>query len=416
MGELVRQFDKPLSSDAFTLFGEHNSDLHDAEVREATELLHREIIPSFARSLSQLDKELRMEDILIRLHRAGINIRFLGEVRSHVTNEAQRKLLLTEIYARVFKNEIRRKLRDCKSPHASAYAQLCLNFLNTIFGSQPVSNILWTAMKKPLQRRFPSALSTEEQRGVDLRAHVNMEMLFARLQSTLGVTFNASFSDFPLSLSHFREFVVQTKQMYTVPRIEADTAAELARTTKDVMERRRLLSLAREKYHSVLELKPDDHIVLSNLGMVMAETAMLEADESQRRELFEESNERFRASLQLHANDPHSLVMWSDVLINQVILLENSDDTLLDQAMQMGLQAEAVTSGIGALAIARVSALQGGGREVKRWLRHASLTGNLTSVEAIIHDPAFAVLTKTKWFRPFLEDITGRSEAMSNVD
>ena len=262
--ELVRQFKTPLSSDAFTLFGQHNCELHDEEVRQATNFLHEEVIPSFARALSE-EKAAPIDEILVRLHRAGINIRFLGEVRSLVTDEGHRKALLTEIYARVFKNEIRRKLRDCKSAHLSPHAQLCLNFFNTIFGDQPVSLLLWTAMKRPIHQRFKGALNMDEMRqGADMRRHVDLELLFDRLQDTLGIVIKGSLSDVPLSLSHFQEFEVQAKQMYTVPRIEADTAAELARGCSDVQESMRLLTLAREKYHSVLELKPDDYIVLSS--------------------------------------------------------------------------------------------------------------------------------------------------------
>eukprot|EP00012_Vannella_robusta_P006108 CAMPEP_0206200834 /NCGR_PEP_ID=MMETSP0166-20121206/11140_1 /ASSEMBLY_ACC=CAM_ASM_000260 /TAXON_ID=95228 /ORGANISM="Vannella robusta, Strain DIVA3 518/3/11/1/6" /LENGTH=753 /DNA_ID=CAMNT_0053619297 /DNA_START=317 /DNA_END=2574 /DNA_ORIENTATION=- len=400
--ELVRQFHKPLSSDAFTMFGAHDSDKHDAEVRQATEFLHSHVVPEFASSLANEDHHISIDDILVKMHRAGINIRFLGEVRSLVTNLSQRKTILTEICARVFKNEIRKKLRDSKSTQPTAYARLCINFFNTIFGDKPISKTFWQAIKKPMLQRFVQALSANElQRDFDVRKHVHMEMLFSRLQNAA-----ARYEDLPLSLAHFKEFVVKAKQMYTVPRIEADTAAELARTTKDISEAKRLLSLARENYNSVLELKPDDHVVLSNLGMVIAESAMLE-DGEEREDLFHLANEKFEASLLLHGDDPHTLVMWSDVLVNQMILLgedsESGNTKLLDRALSMSLKAESFVSGIGSLTIARASALQGREKQVQKCLRHAASTNNLPGVEALMHDPAFARVKNTTWFSSFLE-------------
>ena len=407
--ELVRQFDKPLSSDAFTLFGEHDSEKHDAEVREATEFLHNHIIPSFAISLSKESSENisspPISDILVKLHRAGINIRFLGEVRSYITDTSLRKTILTEICARLFKNELRKKLRESKRPET--YPQFCINFFNTIFGDKPVCKVFWQAMKKPMQQRFINSLrECEMDISFDIRKHVHMESLFYRLQDSIGVSFNASYSDFPLEKNHFNEFIVKAKQMYTVPRIEADTAAELARETKNSSEAKRLLLLAREKYNSVLELKPDDHIVLSNLGMVLAESAMLESDNNNRKILFEDANKKFEASLELNGEDFQSLVMWSDVLINQVTLDKNNDNSklLLKKALAMSLKAESFSSGIGAVSIARASAIQGHEKVVQKWLKHAKLTGNLPKYEVLIEDPAFESFKNREWFSDLLDN------------
>eukprot|EP00026_Physarum_polycephalum_P001843 Phypoly_transcript_01846.p1 GENE.Phypoly_transcript_01846~~Phypoly_transcript_01846.p1 ORF type:complete len:502 (+),score=60.52 Phypoly_transcript_01846:73-1578(+) len=46
--ELVRRFEVPLSSDAFTLFGKRGAGIHNKEVRQATESLLNECIPHFA--------------------------------------------------------------------------------------------------------------------------------------------------------------------------------------------------------------------------------------------------------------------------------------------------------------------------------------------------------------------------------
>ena len=266
--ELVRKFPKPLSSDAFTMFGIHDSEKHDAEVRQASEYLHNVVIPEFANCLSNDhdNHNISIDDIIIKLHRAGINIRYLGEVRSYTTNVSLRKNLLTEICARVFKNEFRKKLREQSSQFSPAFSSLAINFFNNIFGDKKISFVFWQIIKKPIEQRFVNTLSVNElQKNLDIRKHVHMDRLFYRLQYLLGISLNCSFDSLPLSPYQILDFVVKAKQMYTVPRIEADTAAELARTTKNVDEAKRLLILARENYHSVLELKPDDHIVLSSM-------------------------------------------------------------------------------------------------------------------------------------------------------
>ena len=275
--ELVKKYDKPLSSDAFTLFGEHDADKHNTDVRNASEFLHSKIIPDFANFISNYceyssspdnNEDISIDKILIKLHRAGINIRYLGKVRSKVTNIHLRKLLLTEICARVFKNEIRKKLRESTSSNFDLYSkQFVIHFFNLIFEfSSPNSQKFWNAIKKSIQFRYCDSLSHYElDFNFDIRKHVLLERLFYRLQDLIGVSFNASYDrDFPLSLKHFNFFYAKTKQMYAIPRIEADTAVELAKNTKDIDESKRLLTLAYENYVTVLNLKPDDHIVLSS--------------------------------------------------------------------------------------------------------------------------------------------------------
>lgn len=72
--ELVKNNPVPLSSDAFTYFGHHDAEIHNAEVAEATQHLFDTIIPEFALSLE--GRSLTGFDLVEELHRAGINCRF----------------------------------------------------------------------------------------------------------------------------------------------------------------------------------------------------------------------------------------------------------------------------------------------------------------------------------------------------
>jgi hypothetical protein len=140
--EFVKEFDKPLSSDAFSSMTKDNR-VANAEIVEATEKLFTVVIPHFAVSyVSHIDKKLNeplVMDALVdgevsglssRLHRAGINVRHIGRVRARVTTPEReesdddhtaspaqveqfvRRVLLLDALARVSKCKVRALWRD----------------------------------------------------------------------------------------------------------------------------------------------------------------------------------------------------------------------------------------------------------------------------------------------------------------
>ena len=84
--ELVQRSPMPLSSDALSMFADSTPDEeeHSDSVRAATKRLIGEVIPEFAEWLSERsDTELGLMDLKFDLHRAGINARHLGLLRSY---------------------------------------------------------------------------------------------------------------------------------------------------------------------------------------------------------------------------------------------------------------------------------------------------------------------------------------------
>ena|SRR3990167_2582399 len=133
--------------------------------------------------------------------------------------------------------------------------------------------------------------------------------------------------------------------------------------------------------------------------MVLAESAILEQESSEKHRLFTEANEKFSASVNLKGDDAHSLAMWGDVLINQTIHdTEVCTPQWLDNAIQLSLKAESLNRGMGALNIARASALQGHAIVAKKWLLHADVTNNLPATEVLLNDPAFRNILSDTWF------------------
>jgi hypothetical protein len=54
----VREYERPLSSDAFSKFGEDDHQAHNTEVRSATDRLRRDVVCRFAEELESIAKTL----------------------------------------------------------------------------------------------------------------------------------------------------------------------------------------------------------------------------------------------------------------------------------------------------------------------------------------------------------------------
>ena len=82
--EFVRNYGTPLSSDAFSKFGVHDSEDHNTEIVQATKYLTGVIIPNFSQWIDSInEEEIPTLHIPELLHREGINLRYIGLVRMH---------------------------------------------------------------------------------------------------------------------------------------------------------------------------------------------------------------------------------------------------------------------------------------------------------------------------------------------
>ena len=77
---IVKKYKNALSSDALSGFGSHARELHDPEVIEATKYLINEVIPQFAKDISNnphLKKysESSLSYLCNKFHVYGINLR-----------------------------------------------------------------------------------------------------------------------------------------------------------------------------------------------------------------------------------------------------------------------------------------------------------------------------------------------------
>ncbi len=96
------------------------------------------------------------------LHSRGINMRFLGMLRSFCTMPKIRSFLLAECLARFWKCELRHLWRDVmrheKTPSAEPFQKITSSYLNMLLGDDSY----WLELKERLQNKFPGALSAQE--------------------------------------------------------------------------------------------------------------------------------------------------------------------------------------------------------------------------------------------------------------
>lgn len=99
----------------------------------------------------------------------GINVRHLGRVRSHITNESLRNIMLIECVARVLKCEYRERMRETvkkiKVASIEPYKEVIKNFLNEIWTSEGY----WDSLRDKVQKKFPHCLAEKEKDNFNLK-------------------------------------------------------------------------------------------------------------------------------------------------------------------------------------------------------------------------------------------------------
>lgn len=317
--EFVSKYSKPLSSDVYSRFGETDSFTNNREASEATQYLYNTVITEFAKALEDSSNDIKINEnnLVEMVHRAGINLRHMGRIRANLKTPELKRVFMLEMVARSLKNRLRSEMRKLSSSNDSQFTNLVLGFFGLIFASSTTPDtgsgtyIFWnTQLKLDVNNYFQFSLDSEERkRTYDLRTSIDMGMLFVKLQQLAGIKFaeNVTVNDFvapgsscpsppsgtrtlgsssetnptPTAASPKKEFVIEVKEkhMYAIARIEADTLAELARKKEkskrrsDLKEAIEYYNLSLLKYKSVLELKPDDYLVLQNLGIVYVDLA-----------------------------------------------------------------------------------------------------------------------------------------------
>lgn len=146
-----------------------NRKIHNEDVIKATTRLFEEVIPKFAAMLDEKKEPIYASVMLIQaLHASGtpillskvinlgnnhnfvgINCRHLGLVRSRITkNESARVALLTEMLARVLKDDtkvqLRKTMQAIRVPSEQPYRIVVADYLNSVF---VLNESFWTSVR-----------------------------------------------------------------------------------------------------------------------------------------------------------------------------------------------------------------------------------------------------------------------------
>lgn len=169
--EFVASYKTPLCSDAFSRFLQYdpNREIHNQEVKEATEYLQKQVVSSFASWLEnnyplQKDgkpkKEAELVSLTTEMHKRGLNMRLLGAVFDILPKESHwRDRLANEMVLRIAKGTIRvlwRKVMEKIQIRLSEpYVVLVVNFMNLLLGSSASSRKFWTTeLLKSIKKSF----------------------------------------------------------------------------------------------------------------------------------------------------------------------------------------------------------------------------------------------------------------------
>lgn len=162
------------------------------EIEEATNSLQLQYIPQFIMYL--LKKEGEILDFKEELHRVGINLCYLGHIRSFIEDKdcAISKNLLTEVCTRTINKMIQATLRKealrlCV-PAEDPYRHIILHFLNEYMLKNSNNFWLHSELKDQINQRFELCLTTEEKRpDFDLRKRIDIRKVFEKLTRKSGI-------------------------------------------------------------------------------------------------------------------------------------------------------------------------------------------------------------------------------------
>eukprot|EP00904_Undaria_pinnatifida_P002276 jgi/Undpi1/12049/HiC_scaffold_4.g01748.m1 len=264
----------PLSPDALSGFSRHDPDrsIRNQEVHDATEMMIKNVVPMVAERLSALCETVHEQlDLAIELHRCGVNMRHLGQVRStiDVTDPKKsllRDMMLTEMVARTLKNILRSFQRKWMKAERSTSEQgmrmLVVEFLNLVTGAHINSKKFWRneVVKGVLQRFGLTALTHEERRYptavMTQKANV-LKTCVLKLTEMQGlVLIPAAQKQFEMDMNPFG-FMFAVADIQEIRPIVRAERLRVAGTT-DVRILRRLNWQAKQYFITAYQSLPDD--------------------------------------------------------------------------------------------------------------------------------------------------------------
>jgi hypothetical protein len=214
----------------------------------------------------------------MELHRAGINVRYLGLVRYHATSPSIVKLLELEMAARVIKNGIRKRLRETmlrvQTISEVPFKECLIDILSKAVGARRDITFWKTVQRKAAKYfRIPVHLpiATEE---------IDQKMLIMRLQELADFRLSDTVlqeiagtddvSSFEFVDSDICDLVPKVRQMNIIDFAEGRALCIAAQRKKAGRERMRLLRLSEARLESAIASAPNNFLSLYHCGNTLS--------------------------------------------------------------------------------------------------------------------------------------------------
>lgn len=177
---------------------------HNQNCTDATNLLYHKCA-ELAMELDTTHKRpFQLKDIMQTIHAAGVNFRFIGLIRKHVTDPELRTLLFIEMVGRVIKRELWYKVRQ-RTTYLSeeTLRDIFCKYLNQIVLSKDVElgNAFWLkALPELLREQYDygegtfaeDMFTTSDIDSYRLLSSIDLLVLFQRLEDNMRVSFTNS--------------------------------------------------------------------------------------------------------------------------------------------------------------------------------------------------------------------------------
>lgn len=319
--ETVRSNETPLSSDAFTTWGKLDSRFqeHNKNVLKATLKLLLQEVPAFAESLDIHVEEMTGANLVTELHRAGINIRHLGQVRHKCKSRKAKDMLLLEMVVRVVKNYLRERMRETmrrvRGLSQEPFKAEVIRVFNLVLSKQDAQQAdkrdaeqFWTRIRQMVNDKFWNGFTklsgltpAESALDANLRDFIPMQHLFQRLNALLGVRITEQAMEQLIEDPGSFEFVAaDVEEVYAMPRfmdiIDSSEALALEKMAnrKTGREKLRLLELAGRRFEAALRSTPGNFMVLYHWGKVLLLQAKANFIAADRIDLLVKATEKLR--------------------------------------------------------------------------------------------------------------------------
>lgn len=337
--EFVKRWRVPLCSDTFSKFAQQGADEHRAEVVAATAQLELELVPAFAQHLDAEAHEwgalsAELPNLVAEAHLRGINVRYLLLVYSHARNTKSRRLLATEVAARLVCRVVNEKWRAVRSSDDGKYVDVFVQLCNRLFAPLPAGDDYLRATFLP-QLATVFVLPAASAAALDLRDISRPDLLVrvcAKLHAPLALDLSSSASleavargQVELHASQLRPLQPVLKHTNRVSFEEGTALVRLAMSKAPGEESVQLLRRACDKFAESVQIRPGDHTSLYNWGLALQQLAQ-QSPEPRASDLRLQCNEKFERALRLRPRDWKALHKWGTVLLEHALTDRAADD------------------------------------------------------------------------------------------